>query len=230
MLVQDNPALSESQTLTYEVLTEMDRASAAACIGRVFVDHEPLCQKLNIVEAEMETIADAFCQVAISDESAVIVKDAITNRVVGFCIGHDFLADPFANGGEADPALEPIMVLLDLIYGEYMKIPHEQGQSFLINVGGVDLQYLRDRGIGEAETGNAVAKRLFELTIQIAQGRNYRELVGAATSFFSQNLLKSFGFQEVFRVDYRDFLFNGQPVFKGMPWHHNAQLLVREIT
>ncbi len=220
----------EHLAVSYEMLTSRDLDQTIDTVCRVFAYHEPLALRMELQPEEMRPVAEGFCECAMEEETGVIVKDKATGTVVGFSIGHDFMSEPLAPALKLSDKLSPILNLLEILYEKYGQSTVVPGDAFLINVGGVDHAFYRATAPQRHLGGNQIAEKLFEASINVARRKGFKKCVGMATSFFSQNqLCNNLGFEEVFRLNYTDYYFGGQAVFKGMAWHHSCQLVEKTL-
>ena len=219
----------ENQLVVYENLALEYLSETVDCVSRVFSEQEPLACKLGVTAEDMEPIAFGFSRCALKEGNGVIARDRASGKVVGFAISHDFLCDPMEEVHSVAPSLSPIMALLGDLYEVYNRQPLEKGEVYYFNIGGVDHGYYRGLPGSAGVSGNQVAAQLFEANLAIARQKRYKKCVAMATSFFSQSLLRNAGFEEVHRVDYEGFEFEGSKPFKGMAWHLNCQLLEKDL-
>jgi ribosomal protein S18 acetylase RimI-like enzyme len=74
-------------------------------------------------------------------------------------------------------------------------------------------------------TGQGVAQRLVETSLQMAQSRGYRCAVTEATGLISQRVFRKLGFEERFRVSYAEYKYEGRAVFASIVAHGGTALM-----
>lgn len=75
---------------------------------------------------------------------------------------------------------------------------------------GTDAHYAR-RGI---------ASRMFMLCMRLARERGFRRCVTECTGHYSQLAARRAGFEEITRLSYKEFRFEGNAVFADIPLPH----------
>ncbi len=78
-------------------------------------------------------------------------------------------------------------------------------------------------------TGQGIAQRLVETSLQIAKARGYRYAVTEATGLISQKVFRKLGFEERFRVSYAEYKYEGQHVFASIVAHGGTALMERQL-
>ena len=105
-----------------------------------------------------------------------------------------------------------------------------QGEIFLHYLVGVDQDFYKNQSGGESEMSqNTIMPDISKLTYDAAKHQGFQRAVGHASSLFSQRFYQQTGFEEMARIDYKDFLFNGDAVFAGIKWHRRVVMYEKSL-
>ncbi|MDQ2882559.1 MAG: hypothetical protein M3Y48_15505 [Actinomycetota bacterium] len=175
--------------------------------------HEPMSRALGLTACELHEFASRFIpECAANRLSVVAISELSPDQLAGVCINRDFKA-PLPPGVPDDfPRFEPIIDVLLSVDEQYeaQVADRQRGQVFHLWMGGVDRRFSRQ----------GVAGNLFRLSARIAHDQAFERCVAECTGHFSQRAALDAGFQERACVAYKDFLFEGSPVFAAIPEPH----------
>jgi GNAT superfamily N-acetyltransferase len=151
--------------------------------------------------------------------SVVAVPEDEPKTVVAAFLSRDFKS-PMPEGIlEANPWFLPIAQAL-MSVGETYEAMHPH-----LNLGDVADLWMVATDTRFAQRG--IAGRLFSMCTDLARDRGFKRCVTECTGHYSQTAARRAGFEEVTRLAYRDFRFDGRAVFAGIPLPH-AHLVLYE--
>jgi ribosomal protein S18 acetylase RimI-like enzyme len=145
--------------------------------------------------------------------SVMAVDDSAPDTVAGVLINRDFKL-PLPDGvPDAFAWFLPIATALmnvDTVY-ETERPNLQVGDAVDLWMLGVDAERFGRRGIGG---------RLIQLATELARDRGFSRCVTECTGHYSQAAAERAGFTEITRLAYKDFRFDGRPVFDGVSAPH----------
>ncbi len=152
---------------------------------------------------------------------AVAVDDP--NTLAGVFINRDFKS-PMPDSIPGDPRFRPIGAALMTVDELY-----EAKRPGLRLGDAVDLWMV---GVppGSRFAKRGIASTLFRVSAELARNRGFKRCVTECTGQYSQTAARKNGFEERARLAYRDFRFEGRPVFAAIePPHTHVILFEREF-
>lgn len=186
--------------------------------------HEPMGRALGLTAAELHEFVSRFVpECTVNGLSVIAVSERSPDELVGVSLNRDFKS-PLPPGVPDDFArFAPIFAALSQVDEQYeAQLQGVQlGQALQLWMVGVELSggFTR-RGVG----GN-----LFRVSAQLAADRAFHRCLSECTSYFSQRCALRAGFDERTELMYKDFLFDGLPVFAAIPEPHLALGLYERI-
>lgn len=144
--------------------------------------------------------------------SVVAVSDDDPDSVVAAFLARDFKA-PLPEGIPEDfpwflPVAEALMHVGAIYEARHPHLgPGEVAELWMV---GTDARFAL-RGM---------AGRMFRFCTSLAREQGFRRCVTECTGHYSQTAARRAGFEEVTRLSYQDFRFNGRALFAGIPLPH----------
>lgn len=185
-----------------------DIHAAAECFANSF-QREPMVQSLGITAGEFMPFAEQCCEQATQDGMGLVAVDELTNKIAGFTILQDALAempeDIFVNHRN----MLPIFEILEQLQNKYIaeKELTQQGEVVVSFVTGVNEEY----------QGTKIAFFLFGQSLELAKSKGYKNKITLVTGRLSQNgVRRRYSFTPYASVFYHDFQFEGKHVFKSI--------------
>lgn len=208
---------------------QSDLLETIFCMSRTFA-LEPMSQALGINANSYVSIAKCIAQKAVEDGLSLVVKEETSNHVIGFAILEDFVTkdynpyyyDPLFNANPyyVDYRFNPIIDLTAKLYDEwYIKnYSVTNGEILHILMIGIDKEY----------QGRAIFQKLMKEILNVGKKNNYKSLIGEATGFIIQKtLVKRYGFNVLKEIEYKSYLYYGNPVFKDIKENLSCQLMMK---
>ncbi len=190
--------------IRYRAMLENDLDEVASCFASSF-QREPMVQQLNIQKDEFMPFALVCCQQAIEQGMGLVAIDEASEKIAGFTILQDALFEmPFDISQHQN--FLPIFELLGQLQSKYIidkKVEH-QGEVVVSFVTGVSPEF----------QGTKVAFLLFGQSLELAKEKKYKKMITEVTGRLSQNgVRRRYAFTPYTSILYREFLFDGKPVF-----------------
>lgn len=174
---------------------------------------EPMALALGASARDLAPFITRFMPECRSNGLSVVgVHDDDPDTVVAAFLSRDFKS-PLPEGiPEEFPWFLPVGQALMSVGEAYeARHPHlKRGEVADLWMVGTDTRFAL-RGI---------ASRLFRLCMRLARERGFKRCVTECTGHYSQTAARRAGFEEVTRLAYRDFRFDGQALFAGIPLPH----------
>ena len=174
---------------------------------------EPMARALGASARDLAPFVRRFMPECMSNGlSVVAVREDDPQTVVAAFLSRDFKSPVPADILEDCPWFLPAGQALMSI-GEIYEASHpnlKRGDVADLWMVGTDAQFAL-RGI---------ASRMFRLCLRLARERGFRCCVAECTGHYSQTAARRAGFEEVTRLSYQEFRFEGTAVFAGIPLPH----------
>lgn len=205
----------------YELLGQQNLQGAIDCVSQVFTQSEPLAHHLGITYDEFTKFAGAYYPKIAEDGLSLVAKDEASGRIIGVRVSEDFIQEGEPPELDISPKFFAIFSLLDQL-GEYFKEirqiqPGQYAHMFMV-------------AVDERFTNQGIAPAMNRLFFEHVRGMGFTHLVTEPTGQISQHVLKNkFGFNELHRIYYRDYEFDGTKIFADIQDHEFASLMEREI-
>ena len=175
---------------------------------------------LGLSERDFVPFVERYAaEVTTNGLSLVAAPAADPGTLAGVFINHDFKSAPPPGVPDDFPWFPPIRTALMTVVDEYEK--RRPG----IGVGdAVELMMVAVVPSGPfARKG--IAGELFRLSAQVAREKGFRRCVTEFTGAYSQAAAVKNGFEEVARMPYADFRYEGRAVFANIPAPHTDLIL-----
>lgn len=212
--------IAQSNNIQYQVLDLTLLNQATKLVATCFCTMEPMtvCQNISVDSFSqfLELLADKVVQQQLS----IAAIDKTSQQLVGAVIADDFAsATDEELVGVSDQFL-PIFALLeqlDQLYQNNKSIyPGDYLHIFML-------------AVDQAQNNKKIGYQLIKACLANALNKGYKVAFAEATGLVSQHLfLNKFQFKHCFQINYKDFNFNGQPVFKHIK-NHQATILVEKF-
>ncbi len=209
-----SPELHREQGFIYRIANEEHAGAINRLLGASFF-HEPMGQALGLTEKDWYDFSAFFMRECTTNGLSVIaVHEDSPDELAGVFINRDFKAPLPPGFPEALPRFNPIVDALVSIDTEY-----EAGRPGLEPGQVMDLWMV---GVtpGGRYAKKGIASTLFQVSVELARQRGFQRCVVECTGHFSQRGALKSGFQEMARVIYKDYRFEGRPVFASIPEPH----------
>ncbi len=208
----DSEVLLEEDGFLYLDANEVPRESVVALLSESF-SREPMARALGASARDLAPFVRRFMPECTSNGlSVVAVRDDDPQALVAAFLSRDFKSPVPEDIMEDCPWFMPVGQAL-MSVGEVYEGRHPQvkrGDVADLWMVGTDARYAR-RGL---------ARRMFMLCMRLARERGFRRCVTECTGHYSQSAARRAGFQEITRLYYKDFRFQGNAVFAGIPLPH----------
>jgi len=189
-------------------------------IASAFSASEPPAVAMGLTVSDLTEFLKMLVPTALEDGVTVVARSSAGNRLVGAILTDDFARPAPLDPQRLSPGLLPIMAMLeslddqyragrDLAAGEYLHL-------FML---AVDPQF----------GGQGIAQSMVEHCLENGACKGYRWAMTEATGVISQRVFRKLGFEERFRVRYRDFRYQAAAVFAGITEHDGVALMDRAL-
>ncbi|MFY8037839.1 MAG: hypothetical protein ACOVMQ_11760 [Cyclobacteriaceae bacterium] len=190
--------------ILYRIMQQEDLEGAAECFALSF-QREPMVRQLGIQTEEFMPFAHVCCQQAIDQGMGLVAIDDATGKIAGFTILQDALDEISFDLTEHQNFL-PIFEMLGQLQSKYIV------DKKIINYGDVVVSFVT--GVHAEFQGTKVAFLLFGQSLELAKSKGFKKMITEVTGRLSQNgVRRRYAFTPYASVLYREFLFDGQPVF-----------------
>jgi len=204
--------LHEEDGVLYLGASEVPSESIVRILSESF-SREPMCKTLGASARDLVPFVRPFIPECTQNGlSVVAVREDDPDTVVAAFICRDFKSpipeEIFENCPWALPAGQALMSVGEVYEARH---PHlKRGEVADLWMVGTDPRFAL-RGI---------ASRMFRLCMRLARERGFRRCVAECTGHYSQTAARRAGFDEVTRLSYQEFRFDGRASFAGIPLPH----------
>ena len=206
------PVLHESGGFRYHSASEAWTPAIVRLLSESFA-REPLAIAVGASSYDLAFLIERFMPECVGNGlSVVAVPHSDPAVLAGAFLCRDFKA-PLPEGlFEELPWFAPIGQALMTVGDAY------EANRPGLNIGeAVDLWLV---GTDARFARRGVARRMFRVCAELARETGFSRCVSECTGRYSQRAAEQAGFREMARVDYRDFRFEGEPVFVNVPAPH----------
>ncbi len=210
----------DDEMLTYSALQARDAEAVVHLLAAAFSAGEPPAVAMGLSYDDLATFVRQLIPCAADAGLSAVARPLSGGDAVGVMLNDDF-GRPFpVNSSIISEKFLPIFSMLaelDDRYKESRAIG--EGQCLHLFMLAVDPRF----------TGQGVAQRLVETSLELAKTKGYRYAVTEATGLISQWVFRKLGFEERFRISYADYKYREQAVFASIVAHDGTALMERSL-
>lgn len=212
------------KSISIELITEDDAEEVLKLLKKFFFKDEPLNTFVNLGECkELEKYSTKnlheHCSFKAVNGRGEIVGVNI-NGLINRPKETDEPPAKLADGCE-HPKFKKIMALMDYIDEQFniFDLYPDVDRILDIKIMSVDSRY---RGLG-------IAGKLTDRTMQYVKDNSIKLVHVLCSSHFSARVMEKMSFEEVYKLNYSDYLINGEQVFDPEKPHTAARILVKRL-
>ena len=204
--------------LSYDVLQASGVERMVHLLASAFSVAEPPAVAMGLSYDELATFVRLLAFRAVEDGLTVVAQAG--NELVGVVLTDDFAAPSPLDARVISKRFLPILAMLETLDARYRHgRAVAKGEYLHLFMLAVDARFV----------GQGVAQKLVETCIDNGKKRGYRHAVTEATGFVSQRVFRKLGFEELYRVSYRDYKYGEEAVFASITGHDAAALMERTL-
>lgn len=218
------PSEEIDTNISIELITEDDAEDVLKLLKKFFFKDEPLNTFVNLGECkELEKYSTKHlhehCSFKAVNSRGEIVGVNI-NGLVQKPKETDEAPAKLADGC-VHPKFKKIMALMDYVDERFdiFELYRDIDRLLDIKIMSVDSRY---RGLG-------IAGKLTDRTMQYVRDENIKLVHVLCSSHFSARVMEKMGFEEVFKLSYRDYLVDGEQVFDPVKPHVAVRILTKKM-
>lgn len=198
--------------LILDILKQEYREETINCISEVFITGEPLSVILDVNQEIYNEFSEILVNKAIKDGMSFVVINKRNNKVVGFYIGEDYFntlpSEAFDHLHRNFRPLIKILGDLDQLYRDQSEV--KSGLTYHILAAGLNkklISYLNKKDL------KILKKTAFTAFLGFAKSLGFQKAIAHYSNIASQTIGHAFGFIEISRINYDDFIFEDKKVF-----------------
>ena len=189
-------------------------------IASAFSAAEPPAVAMGLTVSELTEFLKMLAPTALEDGLTVVARSSAGNQLVGAMLTDDFASPAPLDPQRLSPGLLPIMGMLESLDDQYREGKEVRSGEYLhLFMLAVDPQF----------GGQGIAQGMVERCLENGLRKGYRWAMTEATGVISQRVFRKLGFEERFRIRYRDFRYQDAAVFAGITEHDGAALMDRAL-
>lgn len=209
----------EDCALSYDLLQASDVEPMIRLLASRFSVAEPPAVAMGLSYDDLATFVSLLAPRAVDDGLTVVARNPF-GELVGVVLTDDFDAPSPVDLQLISKRFLPIFAMLDTLDAQYRRgrtiVQGEHLHLFMLTV---DARF----------AGQGIAQRLVETCIDNGRKKGYRHALTEATGVISQRVFRKLGFEERYRVSYRDYSYRGEAVFASIVGHDGAALMERML-
>jgi len=211
---------SEQIEIEYGVYAPSEAEAMTKLLAGAFSRHDPLAVAAGVTAPEFESFVRILAQNAAKDGLTIVARLARSRELVGALLAEDAASDAPDGLKQLGGKFEPIADLLGQLVTEY-----RAGQAPRHG----EMLHLYLLGVSDRAARRGVGQQLVAACLENGARRGYRVAVAEATNKVSQHIFHKLGFVPRAQRSYRDYLFNGRPVFQTIAEHGGPVLMERSL-
>lgn len=208
----------ERQRIQYDLLQSRDVESAIRVLATSFSTAEPPAVAMGLSLTELADFVRLLMPRAVAEQLTVVARSAAQDGIIGVMLCDDFVAPPEFDRRQISQRFLPIFAMLESLDDQYRSgRAMRHGEYLHLFMLAVDAHF----------SGHGIAQGLVKNCLENGMQKGYRCAVTEATGMISQRVFRKLGFEERFRVSYRDYRYGGEAVFTSITDHGGAALMDR---
>ena len=211
--------LHETRTLRYEIFDLSSLNQMADVVAKAFPHSDPMAiaQKLSI--NDFTNYIKLLGKWAEKEKLTVIAKDKLVNEVVGVVIAGDFASESPLNPENSttlSDKFEPIVELLSSLETQYKHGKQIRAGEYL---------HIYMLAVSPYWQGKNIAQNLIQICLDNGIQRGFTCAFTEAANSISQHIFRKLDFQPRHNISYREFTYQGIPVFADIKGHEGTILM-----
>jgi len=206
----------EDGALSYDLLQASDVEPMVNLLATAFSVAEPPAVAMGLSREELAAFVSTLALRAVDDGLTIVARDQSGCKLIGVVLTDDFARPPVLDLRLISNRFLPIFAMLDALDAQY-----RHGKTIVRG----EFLHLFMLAVDAGYTGQGIAQRLVEGCIENGRKKGYRYAVTEATGVISQRVFRKLGFEERYRVSYRDYRHEGEAVFASIVGHAGAALM-----
>ncbi len=201
-------------------LRPADVSETVELLADAFCERDPIEAALGITPSDFRSMAQHEVAHLLADGLSLVAVSTTTGEIVGTMVASDACTSSPPADYAAQHKFRPVAALMHSLTNPYLtRRAFSRGESI----------YLYMLAVGCHSEGHGVGRNLVTEALKQAKTRGYRTAFAAVTNRTSHRVLARQGFDDLAGTDYRDFQFEGQPVFADIPTHHRVTLIEKTL-
>ena len=211
----------EVDGIVYELFTDAETDCLVHVVSHAFTEFEPMTSALGVPYEDFCLFMRKLAAKAVKEKLSIIARNPADGEVIGALVCEDLMGEPPEGMEDVTPMLAPVFTLLDGLTDPYRESrQYKHGQCLHIFM----MAVLRN------STGKDIAQEMVRQSMINAKEMGYCRASTEATGVISQYIFKEkYGFDKLEETLYKDFLFDGEPVFRKIERHPSAALMDRPL-
>jgi len=209
--------------VTFETLNPKLVGKAVDCIGVSFANsNDPFSRSLHLTQTQWGVMSQMFVQRAAEKDLSFVAVNQDTGDVDGVIINEDWKEkQPDAYRGLLDWA--PVRAAFNELHTRFKaaqpRIEH-----------GKVLHPLYFTCVRPEARNTGIVGKLWNLSVELAQSKNYEVMVAEASSPMTQQILTNsrLGFREIVSVPFSEFKYQGKTIYKDLTKEGFEKLAIYE--
>ena len=207
--------------IQYELFTEDEIDCLVRVVSHAFTGFEPMTSALGVPYDDFCHFMRKLANKAIREELSIIARNPEDGKVIGALVCEDLMGDPPEGMDDVTPMLAPVFTLLD-----GLSEPYRQSRNYAVG----DCLHIFMMAVLRNSTGKDIAQEMVNQSMINAVEKGYTQACTEATGVVSQYIFnEKYGFDKLEETLYRDFVFEGEHVFRKIELHPSAALMERPL-
>jgi ribosomal protein S18 acetylase RimI-like enzyme len=215
-----NPPSRVISGIEYAVCGPEDTDDVRRLLSESFTTHDPPAVAVGLTPVEFDAFVSLWSMAAGVEGLTVVARDVATGELVGALLTDDAASPPPAGLDGISGKFDPILDILGRIDAEYRTARAIEPGRYL---------HLFLLGVADPFTRSGIGRHLVSVCLANGAERGYTTAVTEATNPVSQHIFGRLGFRTRAVRSYRDYRFDGAPVFESISEHGGPMTMDRTI-
>jgi GNAT superfamily N-acetyltransferase len=206
--------------IEYGVYVPSEAEAMTKLLAEAFSRHDPLAVAAGVTTAEFESFVRILAPSVAGEGLTIVARFAGTRELAGALLTEDAASAAPEGLEQMGEKFAPIADILGQLVTEY-----RAGQAPRHG----EMLHLYLLGVSDRAARRGVGQQLIASCIENGARRGYRVAVAEATNKVSQHIFQKQGFTARAQRSYRDYLFQGRPVFQTIAEHDGPILMEKSL-
>ena len=215
--------LHETEKLRYEIFELNSLDPMANVVATAFTNSDSMAIVQKLSPKDFIDYVKLLGEWAEKEELTVIVRDKSTNEVIGVTLSGDLASDsPLTpeNSENLSDKFDPIVELLERLETQYKHGKQIKSGEYL---------HIYMLAVSPDYQGKQIAQNSIQICLNNAREKGYTYAFTEAANSVSQHIFQKLDFQPRHQILYREFTYQGIPVFANIKGHEGTILMDKRL-
>lgn len=204
--------------MRYSILQPEDIEEATNILAETFTRYEPMTIAVQLPSEDLRKFVKSILIKTVNQSLSIIARNIQDKTLAGLVLTYDFFSTTEEQAVSLPASFKPIGYLLGKLEDKYMELVQHQKELAL---------HIFMICVSNKFTGRQIGQKLVQYCLENGNRKGYKTALTEATNNTSQHIFRKAGFNELYTIFYKDFLYNGIPVFADIEGDSGTILMER---